>query len=210
MKKIVLFLMLFLVSGCSSSKTLKKHDWTRYSIKRFQILKEVMHCDTLGCNREMKNHMSSNFVLGEYWPKKSLEWNTQWIFEKGRFAKPIIYIRNGISVAITFCDEKYFTEFHFDSMGVSRKFEPFLIRNEIIINGVVDYEYSKVENYRYRFSDSLITIETMNGKNRYLFFVEEKKNVYPKFGKQLNFAEPFALFPETSCKEKILPFDSRF
>lgn len=204
-------LLTLLLLGCSSTVPVEEHGWTRYSIKRFQILKETIVCDSSDCNEKMETIRDAAFVPGEYWSKKSLEWNTQWALEKGLFAKPAIFVRDGKFVFITFCDDKYFVQFDFDSKGQSKIKEPLLYTiDKKSASGLIDHEYRTAVFFSYELNDTLITISALNGKIQYHFVIDEKTNAHPELGKKLNFATPFDVFPEKYCKEEFLPLDSRF
>lgn len=66
-------LLTLLLLGCSSTVPVEEHGWTRYSIKRFQILKETIVCDSSDCNEKMETIRDAAFVPGEYWSKN--HWN---------------------------------------------------------------------------------------------------------------------------------------
>ena len=211
MKKFFCFIVACMVIGCSSSVPVENHEWSRFSIKKFQILNASIECDDSNCNEKMEAIRDAAFVPGEYWSKKSLEWNTQWAFEKGVFAKPVVFIRDGKSIFITFCEDKYFVQFDFDSKGQSKIKEPLLYTiDRKSESGVIDHEYRKAESFSYELNDTLITISALNGKIQYRFVIDEKTNVHPELGKKLEFATPFDVFPEKYCKDEILPPDSRF
>ena len=211
MKTFFYFVVACLIIGCSSSVPVEGHEWARYSIKKFQILNTSIVCDGSNCIEKMETIRDAAFVPGEYWSKKTLEWNTQWALEKGVFAKPVVFVRDGKSIFITFCDDKYFVQFDFDSKGQSKIKEPLLYTiNRKSASSLIDHEYRTAESFGYELNDTLITISALNGKIQYRFVVDEKTNAHPELGKKLEFATPFDVFPEKYCKEEILPLDSRF
>ena len=200
-----------MVLGCSSSVPVEGHEWARYSIKKFQVLNASIECDGSNCIEKKETIRDAAFVPGEYWSKKTLEWNTQWALEKGVFAKPVVFVRDGKSIFITFCDGKYFVQFDFDSKRQSKIKEPLLYTiDRKSASGLIDHEYRTAESFGYELNDTLITISALNGKIQYRFVVDEKTNAHPELGKKLEFATPFDVFPEKYCKEEILPLDSRF